>query len=104
MSDKHQSIQDVFLNACRKQKEQVTVYLTNGVKLQGVITGFDNFAMVLRRSTQTQLVYKHGISTIVPFNPLDMYGKDETPQQTQADTDAEPTPPSFPPDEPFHIA
>lgn len=66
MAEKSQNIQDIFLNNCRKDKKPVTIYLVNGVKLQGAITGFDNFSVVLRRSQQSQLVYKHSIATVVP--------------------------------------
>ncbi len=57
-----QNLQDAFLNHVRKQKVPVTVFLVNGVKLQGVITWFDNFCVLLRRDGQSQLVYKHAIS------------------------------------------
>jgi host factor-I protein len=76
MHDKPNSLQDTFLNACRKEKQQITIYLNSGVKLQGVVTGFDNFSVLLRRGPQIQLVYKHGIATIVPLNPLSLYNKD----------------------------
>lgn len=64
--EKPQNIQDVFLNTLRKKKIPVTVFLSNGVKLQGNITGFDNFSVLLRRGPQVQLVYKHAIATVVP--------------------------------------
>lgn len=66
MADKSQNIQDVFLNTIRKKKVPVTIFLSNGVKLQGNITGFDNFSLLLRRGPQVQLVYKHTIATVVP--------------------------------------
>lgn len=72
-SDKNQNIQDVFLNTLRKEKVPVTVFLTSGVKLQGNITGFDNFCIVLRRAPQVQLVYKHSIATVVPSQPVSLY-------------------------------
>lgn len=87
MNDKQGNMQDVFLNACRKEKQQVTVYLTSGVKLQGMISGFDNFCLVLRRASQTQLVYKHSIATIVPAKPLNTYNKGD--DETSADTTEE---------------
>ena len=65
-NEKSQNVQDVFLNHVRKNKTPVTVFLVNGVKLQGIITWFDNFSVLLRRDGHTQLVYKHAISTIVP--------------------------------------
>lgn len=77
-SEKNQNIQDVFLNTLRKEKVPVTVFLTSGVKLQGNISGFDNFCVVLRRSPQVQLVYKHAIATIVPSTNISLYkGEDE---------------------------
>jgi host factor-I protein len=72
MSDKIQNVQDVFLNKIRKEKMSVTVFLVNGVKLQGVVTWFDNFSMLLRRESHVQLVYKHAISTIMPGGPLSL--------------------------------
>lgn len=71
---KFQNVQDVFLNAVRKDKVSVTVFLVNGVKLQGIITWFDNFSMLLRRDSHVQLVYKHAISTIMPNGPVNMHG------------------------------
>ena len=73
MSDKQQNLQDTFLNAVRKSKAAVTIFLINGVKLQGNITWFDNFCVLLRRDGQSQLVYKHAISTIMPGQPIHLY-------------------------------
>ncbi len=73
MADKPQNIQDLFLNACRKKRLTVTVFLTSGVKLQGTITSFDNFSLLLRRDAQAQLVYKHSIATIVPSSPITLH-------------------------------
>lgn len=64
--EKTQNVQDVFLNTLRKKKIPVTVFLSNGVKLQGNITSFDNFSLLLRRGPQVQLVYKHTVATVVP--------------------------------------
>jgi host factor-I protein len=72
MSDK-QNLQDVFLNSVRKTKTPLTVFLVNGVKLQGIITWFDNFCVLLRRDGHSQLVYKHAISTIMPLNPVQLF-------------------------------
>lgn len=83
MADKAQNVQDVFLNKIRKEKMTVTVFLVNGVKLQGVITWFDNFSMLLRRESHVQLVYKHAISTIMPSGPISFYEGEE---QGTADT------------------
>ena len=77
MTDKNQNVQDVFLNTLRKTKNPVTVFLVNGVKLQGIITWFDNFSILLRRDHLSQLVYKHAISTIMPTNPMQLAGEDE---------------------------
>jgi host factor-I protein len=65
------SLQDAFLNLLRKNKIPVTMFLVKGVKLQGIVTWFDNFSILLRRDGQSQLVYKHAISTIMPGQPLD---------------------------------
>ncbi|RVU39370.1 RNA chaperone Hfq [Hwanghaeella grinnelliae] len=77
-SDKNQNLQDVFLNSVRKQKMPVTVFLVNGVKLQGIITWFDNFCVLLRRDAHSQLVYKHAISTVMPSQPLSLFEGGET--------------------------
>jgi host factor-I protein len=66
------SLQDLFLNSARKSKTPLTVFLVKGVKLQGVITWFDPFSILLRRDGQTQLVYKHSISTIMPSRPIEL--------------------------------
>ena len=77
MSEKSQNVQDIFLNKLRKDKIGVTVFLVNGVKLQGIVTWFDNFSVLLRRDSHAQLIYKHAISTIMPEKPLNLY-EDET--------------------------
>lgn len=74
MADKGNTLQDIFLNAVRKGKIPVTMFLVKGVKLQGIITWFDNFSVLLRRDGQSQLVYKHAISTIMPGQPVDVDG------------------------------
>ncbi len=71
--DNSQNVQDVFLNHVRKAKTPVTVFLINGVKLQGIITWFDNFSVLLRRDGHTQLVYKHAISTVMPGAPIQLF-------------------------------
>jgi len=76
-TEKNQNIQDVFLNYVRKNKTPLTVFLVNGIKLQGVVTGFDNFCILLRRESQAQLVYKHAISTIMPGSPIKLYEPDQ---------------------------
>ncbi|WAC25344.1 RNA chaperone Hfq [Blastomonas sp. SL216] len=72
MTEKAQNIQDVFLNSLRKSKIPVTMFLVKGVKLQGIVTWFDNFSVMLRRDGQSQLVYKHAISTVMPAQPIDL--------------------------------
>jgi len=74
--DKRQNLQDTFLNAVRKTKTPLTIFLVNGVKLQGIVTWFDNFCVLLRRDGQSQLVYKHAISTIMPAGPVQLYEPD----------------------------
>ena len=77
MAENKQNLQDAFLNHVRKTKVPVTIFLINGVKLQGVITWFDNFCVLLRRDGQSQLVYKHAISTVMPGVPLQLFDPDE---------------------------
>ena len=69
---KTENLQETFLNQLRKEKSSVTVFLVNGVKLQGIITWFDNFSILLKRDTHIQLVYKHSISTIMPSEPISL--------------------------------
>ena len=76
-SSKNQNEQDVFLNNVRKNKHQVTIFLISGVKLQGIITWFDNFSILLLRDSHSQLVYKHAISTIMPAQPVVLYDGEE---------------------------
>ena len=73
MAEKSQNLQDVFLNHVRKSKLPVTVFLINGVKLQGVITWFDNFSLLLRREGHSQLVYKHAVSTVMPSQAVQLF-------------------------------
>lgn len=75
--DKNQNLQDVFLNHIRKNKTPVTVFLVNGVKLQGIISWFDNFCVLLRRDGHSQLVYKHAISTVMPVAPIQLFEEKE---------------------------
>ena len=71
MSDERaQNVQEIFLNSIRKERIPVTVFLINGVKLQGIVTWFDNFSLLLKREAHVQLVYKHAISTIMPAEPV----------------------------------
>jgi host factor-I protein len=77
MASDKQNLQDAFLNNVRKAKVPVTIFLINGVKLQGVITWFDSFCVLLRRDGQSQLVYKSAISTIMPSTPISLYDGEE---------------------------
>lgn len=76
-AEKTQNVQDGFLNYIRKNKTPVTVFLVNGVKLQGIVTSFDNFSVLLRRDGHTQLVYKHAISTVMPAVPVQLFEPDK---------------------------
>jgi host factor-I protein len=80
-AEKKQNLQDTFLNSVRKSKTPLTIFLVNGVKLQGVVTWFDNFCVLLRRDGQSQLVYKHAISTIMPAQPVQLY--EQTPEDEE---------------------
>ncbi len=85
---KGQSLQEPFLNALRKEKVPVSIYLVNGIKLQGQIDSFDQFVVLLRNSVN-QMVYKHAISTIVPARNVRIApppeAADEAAAQEQAD-------------------
>lgn len=70
MSDSRLNLQDAFLQTLRNGKVPSTIFLVNGIKLQGIITGFDNFSIVLRREAHAQLIYKHAVSTVMPNVPL----------------------------------
>jgi len=64
------NLQDAFLNQVRKENIQVTIYLVNGFQLKGLVRGFDNFTVILEYDGKQQMVYKHAISTITPFKPV----------------------------------
>ncbi len=72
-SDKPVNVQDVFLNHVRKNKTSLTVFLINGVKLQGVVTWFDSCTVLLKREGHSQLIYKHAISTLMPLGPIQLF-------------------------------
>lgn len=74
MAQKHH-LQEIFLNHIRKNKIPTTVFLTNGVKLQGAITWFDHYTVLLKREGFTQLIFKHAISTVVPAAPIDLHSE-----------------------------
>lgn len=79
--DKIQNLQDVFLNTARRQHISVTLFLVNGVKLQGLITWFDNYSILLKRDGHIQLIYKHAVSTIMPATAIDL--KEQLPDDTK---------------------
>ena len=81
--EKQNNLQDVFLNQLRKTKAPVTLFLVNGVKLQGIVTWFDSFSVLLRRDNHSQLVYKHAISTVMPINPIQLFEGEEAVGQEQ---------------------
>ncbi len=73
---KGQNLQDPFLNALRKDKVPVSIYLVNGIKLQGIVDSFDQFVVLLKNSV-SQMVYKHAISTIVPAHNVEISEAEE---------------------------
>ena len=72
---KKPALQDVFLAAAHRQKEAMTIFLVNGVMLQGTVAGFDQFSILLERGGQVQLIYKHAVSTLQPAHGLDLIGE-----------------------------
>ena len=74
------NLQDVFLNQVRKEKLAVTIYMTNGFQLKGVVRGFDNFTVILDSDGKQQLIYKHAISTVSPVKPVNMIFNENTAQ------------------------
>jgi host factor-I protein len=82
MSGKGQSLQDPFLNALRKERVPVSIFLVNGIKLQGQIESFDNFVVLLKNTVKnsvSQMIYKHAISTVVPARNVRI-GPDDAPE------------------------
>lgn len=78
-TQKNRNLQDLFLNRIRKEKAPVTVFLVNGVKLQGLVVSFDNFSVLLRRDGHSQLIYKHAISTIMPSASIQLFDGEDGP-------------------------
>ncbi len=82
MTTKAINLQDSFLNQVRKDNVPVVIYLVNGFQLRGSVKGFDNFTVILENDGKQQLVYKHAISTITPFRPINAnFTKDEKPEK-----------------------
>ena len=77
LDEKKASLQDIFLNAAHAQHEPMTLFLVNGVMLQGAVGGYDQFSILLERSGQVQLVYKHAVSTLQPEGSLDLQSHGE---------------------------
>ena len=77
MNNKAMNLQDVFLNQCRKDRIPITIYLTNGFQFKGMIKGFDNFTVILDSDGKQQLVFKHAISTIIPFKAVQIINTEE---------------------------
>ena len=71
------NLQDAFLNMARQQNQQVTLFLTNGFQMRGMVRGFDNFVVILESEGKQQMIYKHAISTMIPQNKIDFYQKRE---------------------------
>ncbi|MCL1077399.1 RNA chaperone Hfq [Parashewanella spongiae] len=82
---KGQSLQDPFLNALRRERVPVSIYLVNGIKLQGQVESFDQFVILLK-NTVSQMVYKHAISTVVPARPFNVNPTSSTPANAEADS------------------
>ena len=76
-ADRPQALQDTFLDHVRQHKVPVTIYLVSGVRLQGYVTRFDSYSVLLGRDRQAQLIYKHAISTILPGEPVQIGQSDE---------------------------
>ena len=72
-TERPQNLQEVFLNHVRKGKVPLTVFLVNGIRLQGILTWFDSFSLLLKRDAHSQLIYKHSISTIMPADPVRLF-------------------------------
>lgn len=74
---KNQNLQDTFLNLARKNRVQLTIFLMNGVQMKGQVRGFDNFVVIVDTDGRQQMVYKHAISTIIPFRPIELGAEED---------------------------
>lgn len=74
---KNQNLQDTFLNLARKNRVQLTIFLMNGVQMKGQVRGFDNFVVIIDSDGRQQMVYKHAISTIIPFRPIELGAEED---------------------------
>ena len=77
-TERPKTMQDTFLDHVREQKTPLTIFLVNGIKLQGVVASFDSFSILLVRDGWSQLIFKHAISTIFPVHPIKLYGESGT--------------------------
>lgn len=77
MNKQTNNLQDIFLNSARKNKNLVTIFLTNGFQLKGFVKGFDNFTVILDTDGKQMLIYKHAITTITPNRPILFTGNDD---------------------------
>ncbi|MFA5529942.1 MAG: RNA chaperone Hfq [Thiohalomonadaceae bacterium] len=91
---KGQALQDPFLNALRKERIPVSIYLVNGIKLQGQVESFDQFVVLLKNSV-SQMVYKHAISTVVPSRPVRLSAGTVGGTSSAQDEPAQTQPPRF---------
>jgi host factor-I protein len=90
MSEKPQNVQDVFLTHLCERKTAVTVFLMNGIKLQGFVDWFDKFSLILRRDRHSQLIFKHAVATIVPMAAVQLFDEETSPQNKRSDIHARP--------------
>lgn len=91
MNKNNINLQDVFLNQVRKEHIPVTIYLTNGFQLRGMVKGFDNFTVVLDSEGKQQLVYKHAISTITPMKIVNLIFNDNSGKNTHVNNNGKQT-------------
>ena len=77
------NLQDIFLNHARKEKTAITVFLTNGFQMRGTIKAYDSFTIVMDVESRQQLIYKHAISTIIPFKPVSLMQDTEKREEEQ---------------------
>ena len=82
-------LQDLFLAAAAREQQRMTLFLVNGVMLQGSVTGFDQFSLILERGGQIQMVYKHAISTLQPAQALNLEGDEAAEEDENGETDKE---------------
>ena len=77
------NLQDVFLNQVRKDKQAITIFLVSGFQIRGLVTGFDNYTVVLDCEGKQELIYKHAISTIIPTSPVNFMAAEKAQEEAQ---------------------